>query len=258
MVSIPSWDLFEHQDQSYRDQVLPPDVTARVAVEKAAMFGWAQYAGPKDTLSACDSFGGSAPLKDLQKKFGFTVDAVIKSAREQVSRKALISRARAHKPVLQKVQEMIMNPVGTLETTKAANPLTQLQTFGQSIWLDYIRRDLFKGGELQRLIDRRWLARNDFESLPFSKKPSPSPTHIRIFLTRSPDRADLDAKGRYELLAIRDIQDAADLLVPVYKSTKSRDGYVSLEVSPYLATIQTALSMKPAGCGRRRSSKCHD
>ncbi len=84
VVSMPSWDLFEHQDQSYRDKVLPPDVTARVAVEMASTFGWAQYTGPKGHIIGMHSFGGSAPLKDLQKKFGFTVDAVIKAAREQI------------------------------------------------------------------------------------------------------------------------------------------------------------------------------
>jgi transketolase len=81
VVSMPSWDLFEHQDQSYRDQVLPPDVTARVAVEQASTFGWAQYAGPKGCIIGMRTFGASAPLKDLQKKFGFTTDAVLQAAR---------------------------------------------------------------------------------------------------------------------------------------------------------------------------------
>ena len=82
VVSMPSWDLFERQDQSYRDQVLPPDLTARVAVEMASTLGWAQYAGPKGRIIGMHTFGASAPLKDLQKKFGFTADAVIQAARE--------------------------------------------------------------------------------------------------------------------------------------------------------------------------------
>ncbi len=127
-----------------------------------------------------------------------------------------------------------MNPVGTLETAKAANPLTQLQTFGQSIWLDYIRRDLLKGGELQRLISQDGLRGMTSNPAIFEKAIAGS-TQYQDFLDSLAGRADLDAKGRYELLAIRDIQDAADLLAPVYKSTKKRDGYVSLEVSPYLA-----------------------
>jgi transaldolase/glucose-6-phosphate isomerase len=129
---------------------------------------------------------------------------------------------------------MVMNPVGTLETAKAVNPLTQLQTFGQSIWLDYIRRDLLKGGELQRLITEDGLRGMTSNPSIFEKAIAGS-TQYQDFLDSLASRTDLDAKGRYELLAIRDIQDAADLLGPVYQSTKKRDGYVSLEVSPYLA-----------------------
>ena len=81
VVSMPSWDLFEHQDQSYCDEVLPPDITARVAVEQASTFGWAQYTGPKGRIIGMHTFGASAPLKDLQKKFGFTVDAALQAAR---------------------------------------------------------------------------------------------------------------------------------------------------------------------------------
>ena len=127
-----------------------------------------------------------------------------------------------------------MNPVGTLETAKATNPLVQLQTFGQSIWLDYIRRDLLKDGELQRLITEDGLRGMTSNPAIFEKAIAGS-TQYQDFLDSLADRTDLDAKGRYELLAIRDIQDAADLLRPVYQSTKKRDGYVSLEVSPYLA-----------------------
>ncbi len=127
-----------------------------------------------------------------------------------------------------------MNPVGTLETAKATNPLTQLQSFGQSIWLDYIRRDLLHGGELQRLITEDGLRGMTSNPAIFEKAIAGS-TQYQDFLGSLAGRTDLDAKGRYELLAIRDIQDAADLLGPVYQSTKKRDGYVSLEVSPYLA-----------------------
>jgi transketolase len=84
VVSMPSWELFEHQDQSYRDQVLPPDVTARVAVEQASGMGWAQYAGPRGRIIGMHTFGASAPIKDLQKKFGFSSDAIVKAAREKL------------------------------------------------------------------------------------------------------------------------------------------------------------------------------
>ena len=86
VVSMPSWDIFEQQDQSYREQVLPPDVTARVAVEQASTFGWAQYVGPKGRVIGMHTFGASAPLKDVQRKFGFTPDAVVQAARELVGK----------------------------------------------------------------------------------------------------------------------------------------------------------------------------
>ncbi len=86
VVSMPSWDLFERQDQSYRDQVIPPDISARVAVEMASVFGWSKYVGPKGHVLGMTTFGASAPIKDVQKKFGFTVDAVVEAARRQLGK----------------------------------------------------------------------------------------------------------------------------------------------------------------------------
>jgi transaldolase / glucose-6-phosphate isomerase len=127
-----------------------------------------------------------------------------------------------------------MNPTGTLESAKATNPLIGLQKFGQSIWLDYIRRDLLTGGELKRLIEQDGLRGMTSNPAIFEKAIADSTLYDDV-LKSLQSRTDLDATGRYEILAIRDIQDAADILRPVYESTKQRDGYVSLEVSPYLA-----------------------
>jgi transketolase len=87
VVSMPSWELFEHQDQTYRDDVLPPEVTARVSVEQAATFGWERYVGQTGARIGMETFGASAPLKELQKKFGFTVERVIEAARAQLARR---------------------------------------------------------------------------------------------------------------------------------------------------------------------------
>jgi transaldolase / glucose-6-phosphate isomerase len=127
-----------------------------------------------------------------------------------------------------------MQPTGIADTAKAVNPLKDLQQFGQSVWLDYIRRNLITSGELKRLIDEDGLRGITSNPSIFEKAISGS-TDYADLLSKLRSRNDLDAKGRYEILAIRDIQDAADLLRPVYDSTKGRDGYVSLEVSPYLA-----------------------
>jgi transaldolase len=127
-----------------------------------------------------------------------------------------------------------MQPTGVLENAKATNPLKDLLKFGQSVWLDYIRRDLFTTGELKRLIEEDGLRGMTSNPAIFEKAIAGSKDYADI-LKSLESRKDLDAKGRYEIIAIRDIQDAADLLRPVYESSRKRDGYVSLEVSPYLA-----------------------
>jgi transaldolase/glucose-6-phosphate isomerase len=127
-----------------------------------------------------------------------------------------------------------MQPTGVVETPKATNPLQQLLTFGQSMWLDYIRRDLFSSGKLKQLIDNDGLRGMTSNPAIFEKAIADSSLYDDMLKSLA-SRTDLDATGRFELLAIRDIQDAADILRPVYDSSKARDGYVSLEVSPYLA-----------------------
>ena len=123
---------------------------------------------------------------------------------------------------------------GIIETAKAANPLKDLLKYGQSVWLDYIRRNLLTSGELRRLIEEDGLRGMTSNPAIFEKAIAGS-TDYTDLLQSLQSRTDLDAKARYELLAIRDIQDAADFLRPVYDSSKRRDGYISLEVSPYLA-----------------------
>ncbi|WWG78041.1 transketolase [Pseudomonas poae] len=84
VVSMPSWELFEDQDQAYRDSVLPPVVKARVVVEQAGPLGWDRYVGQTGAKVVMNSFGASAPLAKLQEKFGFTVENVVKQAKQQI------------------------------------------------------------------------------------------------------------------------------------------------------------------------------
>jgi transketolase len=86
VVSMPSWELFEEQDAAYRDSVLPPAVTARVAVEFASTFGWERYVGRSGKIMAMQTFGASAPLKELQTKFGFAPDAIVAAAKAQLGK----------------------------------------------------------------------------------------------------------------------------------------------------------------------------
>jgi len=87
VVSMPSWEIFEHQPPEYRESVLPAAVTSRIAVEQASTFGWAQYVGHAGRVIGMKTFGASAPLKELLKKFGFTPEAVLQAAREMLGRR---------------------------------------------------------------------------------------------------------------------------------------------------------------------------
>ena len=84
---MPSWDIFEREPQAYRDGVLPPEVTARVAIEQASTFGWERYVGPTGRVIGMHTFGASAPLKALQQEFGFTVENVVAAAKAQLGRR---------------------------------------------------------------------------------------------------------------------------------------------------------------------------
>ncbi|HEY7187776.1 MAG TPA: transketolase C-terminal domain-containing protein, partial [Vicinamibacterales bacterium] len=89
VVSMPSWELFEQycsEHDGYREQVLPESVAARVSVEKGSTLGWARYVGRAGQSIGMETFGASAPLQDLQKKFGFTVENVVEAARQQVAK----------------------------------------------------------------------------------------------------------------------------------------------------------------------------
>jgi transketolase len=89
VVSMPSWEIFEHycrEHPEYREQVLPDSVAARVSVEKASTLGWARYVGRSGHSIGMETFGASAPLKELQKKFGFTPENIILAAKEQIAK----------------------------------------------------------------------------------------------------------------------------------------------------------------------------
>jgi transketolase len=88
VVSMPSWDIFDHQPESYRKSVLPPDVHARVVIEQASTLGWERYAGNCGHIIGMNTFGASAPLKELQRKFGFHPEQVVAAAKEQLRKSA--------------------------------------------------------------------------------------------------------------------------------------------------------------------------
>jgi transaldolase / glucose-6-phosphate isomerase len=121
----------------------------------------------------------------------------------------------------------------TVPNAAGTNPLKGLLEYGQSPWMDYIRRDLLTGGGLKKMIDDDGLRGMTSNPSIFEKSITGSDLYNDIL--KSADAKNLDAKSLYEKIAIRDVQDACDIFKPVYQSTRKRDGYVSLEVSPYLA-----------------------
>lgn len=121
----------------------------------------------------------------------------------------------------------------TIPDAAGTNPLKGLLEYGQSPWMDYIRRDLLTGGGLKKMIDADGLRGMTSNPAIFEKSITGSALYNDIL--QSPGAKSLDAKGLFEKIAIRDVQDACDIFKPVYQSTHRRDGYVSLEVSPYLA-----------------------
>jgi len=128
-----------------------------------------------------------------------------------------------------------MQPTGVLENAKATkNPLKELLKYGQAMWLDYIRRDLFTTGKLKALIEEDGLRGMTSNPAIFEKAIADSSLYDDVLHSLATQK-DLSPTAKFEQIAIRDIQDAADALRPVYEASNYRDGYVSLEVSPYLA-----------------------
>lgn len=117
---------------------------------------------------------------------------------------------------------------------KHRNPLHELEAYGQSVWLDFIRRNLLTGGELKRMVDEDGLKGMTSNPSIFQKAIAGSNDYTEALNQLKKD-SSLDEKAIYEKLAIDDIRQAADILRPVYKNTAGKDGYVSIEVSPYLA-----------------------
>src|SRR5206468_10146029 len=129
----------------------------------------------------------------------------------------------------------IMQPSGLLSHSNAAkNSLKALLNYRQAMWLDYIRRDLLTSGKLKQMIADDALRGMTSNPSIFEKAIADSSLYDDQLKSLA-SRTDLDTTARFEQLAIRDIQSAADALRPVYDESKFRDGYVSLEVSPYLA-----------------------
>src|SRR5580704_800920 len=133
--------------------------------------------------------------------------------------------------------------VPNIAAGEGINPLKALLTYGQSPWMDYIRRDLLTSGQLKKYIDNDGLRGMTSNPAIFEKAITGSNLYNDIL--NSPDAKKLDANGLFEKIAFRDVQDACDIFKPVYTEAKRRDGYVSIEVSPFLG-FDTKASLEEA------------
>ena len=133
--------------------------------------------------------------------------------------------------------------IPSIAAGQGANPLKALLTYGQSPWMDYVRRDLLTSGELKKYIENDGLRGMTSNPAIFEKAITGSNLYNDVL--NSPENKTLDANGVFEKIAIRDVQDACDIFAPVYKESNRRDGYVSLEVSPFLG-FDTGASLSEA------------
>jgi transketolase len=209
VVSMPSVEWFEQQDQGYRDSVLPPSVKARVAVEAGVGLTWHKYVGDAGRIVSLEHFGASADGKVLFREFGFTAENVA-AARESLT-------------------------VRTAGDASAMNDdsLKRLSEEGVAIWLDDLSRKRITSGNLAELIDRHHVV-----------GVTTNPTIFQQAIGDGGDYADqlhdmaqrgVTVAEAVRLLTAADVREAADVLRPVFDTTGGRDGWVSIEVDPRLA-----------------------
>ncbi|MFF5965075.1 transketolase [Streptomyces collinus] len=216
VVSMPSVEWFEQQDQGYRDSVLPPSVRARVAVEAGIGLTWHKYVGDAGRIVSLEHFGASADGKVLFREFGFTPENVAAEARAVLDATSGNAAGRAG---------------DALPVTPDA--LERLSEEGVAIWLDDLSRKRITSGNLAGLIDQQHVV-----------GVTTNPTIFQQAIGDGGDYADqlhdMGLRGVTVAEAVRtitaaDVRDAADILRPVFDATGGRDGWVSIEVDPRFA-----------------------
>ena len=229
VVSLPCWELFERQDEAYRDEVLPPAVTARVSVEEASTLGWDRYVGPEGERIGMHTFGSSAPLKDVQTQVRLHAGQGRGGGAQGADGQTAMREA-------------------------SVKPTQELHEMGQSLWLDNITRTMLGDGTLQRYVDElsvtgltsnptifdKAISGGDAYDEQIAELRAPSGTRPRSSSSSSPSPT---------------CRDATEIFAPIHARTDGVDGWASLEVSPLLAddaaaTIEQAAA--PAREGRPR------
>ncbi len=230
VVSMPCWERFEREAESYRESILLPTVTARVSIEAGAALGWSRWVGDAGESIGIDVFGKSGPADDLMREYGFSAERVADAARRLI-RKVRSSATSAARRNAQK----IAGANGKRSEDGAPTGRTrihEISAVGQSVWCDTISRSMIDSGELKRLVDMGIVGVTSNPTI-FQQAVASSTDYDQAIQSQMANGSN-DA-AVYEALVVRDIVDAADVLRAVYDRTHGRDGYVSLEVNPHLA-----------------------
>jgi transketolase/transaldolase len=222
VVSMPCVEWFNDQDESYRNEVLPPAVRARVSVEAGITGPWRLFVGDAGASIGVDHFGASAAYQKIYQEFGITAERVAAAARDSLARVRALSAEKA--PAL-----------GTQgrERTVSVDVLGQLSEAGVSVWLDDISRDRLRTGNLQELID-------DYHVVGVTSNPTIFAHALDHGTAYDAQLEDLKTRGvsveeASRMITTYDIRWGCDVLRPQYDATDGQDGRVSLEVDPRLA-----------------------
>ena len=236
VVSMPCWEQFELQDQAYQDEVLPPSISARVAVEQAATMGWEKYTGRpwrRRRHAHVRRLRAAAIVAD-EVRLHARKDRRTRQATDRKAEEWSQTRCRVIRQVLGSEAFTLDQPHPRRTRNLAMNPMKDLESCGQSPWLDDLHKTLMSSGELAGLIEKDGL--KGLTSNPSIFEKAIGSTHdYDDVLKQMLGEGKADDMTVYETIAIADIQAAADAFRPVYEAAKGADGFVSLEVAPNIA-----------------------
>ena len=249
VVSAPCLEWFEAQDETYREAVLPREVSARVSVEAGLAMPWHKYTAPYGRQVSLEHYGASAPAEELFEKFGFSVDNVVAEAKLALDQapkanevpgwnaeaeSAGTSAANAHNTAA-------VTPAQAVDTADADSPLAELAAIGTATWLDDLSRERIESGNLTELIETKSVLGVTTNPSIFSAAMSKGHSYDDDIAALAEKKTAAD-DAVYEL-AIADVQAACDVLSSVYQRTGGADGRVSIEVDPrYSADTEKTLA----------------
>lgn len=238
VVSAPCLEWFEAQDETYREAVLPREVSARVSVEAGLAMPWHKYTAPYGRQVSLEHYGASAPAEELFEKFGFSVENVVAEAKLALDQAPKANEvpgwnAEAESPgagAANAHNSDAVTPAQAVDTADADSPLAELAAIGTATWLDDLSRERIESGNLTELIETKSVLGVTTNPSIFSAAMSKGHSYDDDIAALAEKKTAAD-DAVYEL-AIADVQAACDVLSSVYQRTGGADGRVSIEVDP--------------------------